>query len=230
MASIGLLGGLRGASKVALDRMQDREEAERELKKQQDLERLRAETQKELEDYNRLSTPNEAMSSIDYETGRVTLRGQGGNVIGERAVNASEKAAYEAKQRKASLDEEADRLRIASSKQSMELARRQDARAAAQHGKYMRGDKEGDEPTTLADRIRVANIITDNLSKQGFKDNEVLAARSKLLAGARKGWSLDQFTVFEEEFTGAPDMRRSVRRRDLDADAAALLRSTKPRE
>lgn len=181
MASIGLLGFAKGASKVALDRMEAREEADREIKKQEALERLRSETAKELADYNRMHNPNEAMTSVDYESGKVTTRNAKGAVIGERAITAAEKAAEEARARKATLDEERIRAEMGNARERLSLDRARLAQDESQFRRRLASDAERDRRSLDAAGGGV-NSTTEVISQ--IQKNNAMAIES--LAGPEK--------------------------------------------
>lgn len=128
MASKALKRFVGGFALTTLDQIQKREAYQRELEKAEMLERLRAETAKDLADYQELldaKKPSKEQSTSDFETGKKTLRNQYGEKIGEIDLPASDKFAYEQEKRKASLDEENIRSQIADRARDSANAERQ---------------------------------------------------------------------------------------------------------
>jgi hypothetical protein len=148
MASIGVLGFLKGASNVALDRLEARDKAEQEIKKEKMLMELRLSTNKELEDYKDLlesKNVDKDLSSTDLAGGKRILRNSKGTIIGEQGLTDTERAATQGSLDKLSLDQEATRANIEQSKASAA-----NSRASARYHDAATADKTSDsEPSDL---------------------------------------------------------------------------------
>lgn len=93
MASLFGLGFVKGAATTGLDRLEKRDEAERQLRKEKLLQQVRLETQKDLADYEDLLNSKKVskdLSSPDYESGTYKMRNSKGEDIGSRALTDSE--------------------------------------------------------------------------------------------------------------------------------------------
>ena len=93
MASLFGLGFLKGAATSGLDRLEKRDEAERELRKEKLLQQVRLETQKDLADYEDLLNSKKVskdLSSPDYGSGKYNMRNSKGEDIGSRDLTQSE--------------------------------------------------------------------------------------------------------------------------------------------
>lgn len=148
MASAGVLGFLKGASTSYYDQIEKRNQHERELEKAKFLERLRAETQKELavfENDMQLKNPNKEMSSVDYEKGKKIIRDGRGNELYQLDVPISDLEDYRLGREKDKLDLENTRSTIASRARD---DARQDRLATAQIGAYNRSGGEGGSSTS----------------------------------------------------------------------------------
>lgn len=116
MASLFGLGFLKGAATNQLDRLEKRDEAERQARKEELLAKVRLETQKDLADYEDLIASKKVskdLSSADYDSGTYRMRNAKGEDIGERQLTQSERDAYAADQEKEKLGLENIRSQIA---------------------------------------------------------------------------------------------------------------------
>jgi hypothetical protein len=148
---IGTLGFLKGASKVALDSIDAREEAERELKKQQQLENFRADLRQKQEMATATTWLRE--DRADGKSYLVGLNSQGQRVPGAEREEAADEAA--ARKYKGTLDTltikdkeqniEKGGVDIENTRDTIRSRREDDRRAAelarAQAGYYNRGNQ-----------------------------------------------------------------------------------------
>lgn len=192
-------GFIKGATGRALDSIDERRKMENEEKKA----RLLAELQRETSQANALFEENLPSSKLKRQADEQRMR-----------LDASRD---ERDARKLDFD--------------MRNADRDDARAErlanAQIGSYNRANRGGGgrggidqiKDDTLTDRLAIANKVTRNLSDMGYTQDEVRRARAQLVDGARKGWSLDQFSTFESSYMQNPELLEAARARE---DAARL--------
>lgn len=148
---IGTLGFLKGASKVALDSIDAREEAERELKKQQQLEKFRADLRQKEEMGKATTWLREDRG--DGKSYLVGLNSQGQRVAGAEREETADEAA--ARKYKGTLDTltikdkeqniEKGGVDIENTRDTIRSRREDDRRAAelarAQAGYYNRGNQ-----------------------------------------------------------------------------------------
>lgn len=227
MADYGraLTGFVKGFADTGLEGLRSRQKEEADIRKAKLLSQLKLETSKELAEFevdiaNR--RVDKQQTQFDLGAGKKRLYNTEGTMIGEQDLTDYEKQQLSREGEKSSLELQNIRSQIAERGAS---GRRQDQELALRRRALDRGGSETGDLKTLADRISVANAITQNLGKQGFQDDEILAARQQLLEGARKGWNLNQFTLFEEEFSGNPLMRKSIRTRTDDMRMSKIVGS-----
>lgn len=174
---IGTLGFLKGASKIALDSIDAREEAERQRKLQQDLIRMRAETE-ELFERKKVK-----VERPDYAKGKASSYNAYGDVIGERDLTDAEKEDYLTGKSKDKLS--LDQATLNLDKTRGEIAdrtadnKRADRLADAQIGSYNRSNRgtsldgsNSGAPVTLQDRVQEAlyrnkDLITSVTTAKG---------------------------------------------------------------
>ena len=121
MASIGLLGFIKGASKVGLDALERRDEAEQELKKQKLLEQLRMATNKELYAYkDELDSKHidKDQTTADLSSGKKTYRDANGNIVRQDDLTDVERATMQGEIEKPDLYRQKSLADIAQSKAS----------------------------------------------------------------------------------------------------------------
>lgn len=170
---IGTLGFLKGASKTALDSIDAREEAEREIKKEEARQRLKAKLDKELA----LAT----VTDKQFEERDGVLWMVGYNSNGSKVENSerpaspyeiekrtAEKAAAEYDGKKRSLDLQKIEVDIENTRDTIRSRkdddRRQAGLAGAQIGYYNRGNRpsSGETSGVATESDAVTNILTRN--------------------------------------------------------------------
>lgn len=203
--SVLLAGFVKGATGRALDSIDERRKLENEERKARMLAELELETRQA-----------DALFQENLPSKKLARQRE------EQAMRLNElKDARE--ERKLSLDianTDRDNARL-------------DRVANAQIGSYNRSGRDGGggrgsdnlSDDTLKDRISIANRVTNNLESMGYTPNEVRRARAKLVEGAQKGWSLDQFVKFESTYMQDPALLDAARSRDAAARIEALKKA-----
>jgi hypothetical protein len=197
MASVGVLGFLKGASNIALDRLEARDKAEQEIKKAKMLEELRLSTNKELEDYKDLlesKNVDEDQSSIDLAGGKRILRNKKGETIGERGLTDTERSATQGSLDKLALDQEATRANIEQSKASAEASRASAGYsrvAAANYGKSKSGGLDAEDATDMdiANELlyRYKNEVTETAKTGNVSQPAIRQAAIAIVENSKTG-------------------------------------------
>lgn len=213
---IGTLGFLKGASKVALDSIDAREEAEREIKKEEARQRLKAKLDKELA----LAT----VTDKQYEERDGVLWMVGYNSNGSKVENSERPASpYEIEKRTA----EKDAAKYDTEKKSLDLQklevdientqdtirsrkdddRRQAGLAGAQIGYYNRGNRpssNGNGEGIATESDAMTNILTRNKDlifqvttgdKPIMTREELLSSLSRILSNSPTAEKANQLFV-----------------------------------
>jgi hypothetical protein len=176
MANLGILGFLKGASNVALDRLEARDKAEQEIKKEKMLMELRLSTNKELEDYKDLlesKNVDKDLSSTDLTSGKRILRNSKGTIIGEQGLTDTEKTMTQGSLDKLALDQEATRANIDQSKASAEASRASAGYsrvAAANYGKSKSGSLDSVNDDSVGALVNELIKQTSDLKAQYVGD------------------------------------------------------------
>lgn len=176
MASSILAGFVKGAADRELDLIDERRKQEAKLKEVELLNRLQSETKRAdflfEEGYKRENVPDKSMSTVDPQTGLVTVKSASGKTLGERKMTEAEREdfGFERTQKKLTIEnlqsQIADRARDSA---------RQERLATAQIGAYNRqgldgttATKTGSTGSAVADALKTRYKSTiDELVKQG---------------------------------------------------------------
>lgn len=185
MASLFGLGFLKGAATTGLDRLEKREDYDRDLRKEKLLQQVRLETQKELANYEDLLSSAKAskdFSSPDYQSGKYTLRNAKGEQIGERDLTQAEKDEFSLGQEKEKLG--LDKIRGEIADRGADNAR-QERLANAQIGSY-NASAESSRASAAATRKGMAGLDTDLRNQAGSANvgAEIIRAHEKVVADA----------------------------------------------
>lgn len=212
---LGTLGFLKGASGVALDSIQQREEEERDARKAEMLEQLRRETAKYLADYEDLLNSkrvDDRLTEEDLVSGRKTFRNSKGEIIGEGIVSQSDREKF-------SLDREATRANIDQS------------RAAAQYSRSManrldREAEEEEEPDESSIDARAQELLYQNKSTvedlEKYVAPEVINKMAiEVVAQAAARRARGSNVSLQDIWNGAVSRIRQNRKRALDAGSTA---------
>lgn len=202
---IGTLGFLKGASKVALDSIDAREEAERELKKQQQLEKFRADLRQKQEMATATTWLRE--DRADGKSYLVGLNSQGQRVPGAEREEAADEAA--ARKYKGTLDT----LTIKDKEQNIEKggvdientrdtirSRREDDRRAAelarsQAGYYDRGNRPTSKVTTT-NKTSLSEVLDGIMTRNDKAITELSAQENVPLSTIKEGaWKFAELSL-----------------------------------
>lgn len=183
MASLFGLGFLKGAATSGLDRLEKREEFERDRKKEELLAKVRLETAKDLANYEDLLASKKGskeFSSPDYNSGKYTIRNSKGETVSERDLTQSEKDEYATGQR-------GDKLKL--DKLESDIANvdrdnnRQERLANAQIGSY-NASADSSRASAEATRKGMSGLDGDNRNESGSYNvgSEIMRAQEKVVA------------------------------------------------
>ena len=233
MAGFGSLiaGFVKGASDYGVDQIKRRQDAEQEIEKAKLLERLRLDTQKELETFREQLTANDVdkdLSSPDFARGKLVFRNKKGDITRERDLTADEIQAHKLDTEKATLGLDNTRSEIASrahddanadARLALDRASTSQSIAESKHRMAKDGDLDGTKVLS-----KEYNNAKDELTKAGVNPSVLAEFQNTWYEGVNKSkWSPSQQRVYLME------MRRRIVRGDktlpalkdtLAADAA----------
>ena len=181
MASLFGLGFLKGAATTSLDRLEKRDEAEREMRKQELLAKVRLETARDLADYEDLLASRKVdknLSSADYDSGEFVNRNMKGEEIGRRTLTQDEITARATEQAKDTLALENVRSQIEDRKSDQ--AYKRDSLAVQREGHDLQRQRIGLDKRALD----AADAGGRNESGSYNVGSEIMRANEKTVADA----------------------------------------------
>lgn len=206
---------LGGAADTQLKTMEAREQTDRELKKAEFLEKLRRETS----DYEfarnkayeeKLTDPQQ--SYADYDKGVFVLVNKQGTKIGERPLTSTEVALGKQEVEKGGLDIAHKRAQIEDIGIDNAISRGHLSVAQANAATARRGSIEGAGDPKMARLYAMANMVTNNLAKQGLPTPDVAQARKEVLDRIENGgWVESDVRRFEGEMLKQPYVQQMIR-------------------
>ena len=201
---IGTLGFLKGASKVALDSIDAREEAEREIKKEEARQRLKAKLDKEL--------AQATVTDKQYEERNGVLWMVGYSSNGSKVENSerpaspyeiekrtADKAAAEHDTKKKSLDLQKIEVDIENTRDTIRSRKDDDRRAAelarSQAGYYDRGNRPTSKVTTT-NKTSLSEVLDGIMTRNDKAITELSAQENVPLSTIKEGaWKFAELSL-----------------------------------